>query len=315
MRMRNTIAALLLAPAAAFAGGYAIPNGNARDLALSQATVAAGNGPETAHQNPSALAGQEGLGISASVEMIYNRTDWSDQLLGAASLREKANWPPEVAASYGNKLPNGMPYGVGLVYLVPGGGSLFWPNPWPGSARIVTVEQRAHLTELSVAIQPKGDGWQVTVVNHTDQKLVNVQIVIEDRIFSLGELLPGETKASTIAKGQGTLLREFVGRYNQAFQEAAQSRQRAFGASESGHISDLPNSTVAASFLSQMRRLDNYMFSYVAPPGLDLSSVVEHGNAVLFAWAGDFSPVKQMNQFSPRRTHRDTLWRVAVPMP
>jgi len=154
MRMRNSIAALLLAPAAAFAGGYAIPNGNARDLALSQATVAAGNGPETAHQNPSALAGQEGLGISASVEMIYNRTDWSDQLLGAASLREKANFPPEVAASYGNKLPNGMPYGVGFVYMVPGGGSLFWPNPWPGSARIVTVEQRAHLGELSVAIQP-----------------------------------------------------------------------------------------------------------------------------------------------------------------
>jgi len=56
------------------------------------------------------------------------------------------------------------------------------------------------------------------------------------------------------------------------------------------------------------------MFSFIAPPGLDLSSVVEHGNAVLFAWAGDYSPVKPMNQFSPRRIHRDTLWRFAVPV-
>jgi len=45
-----------------------------------------------------------------------------------------------------------------------------------------------------------------------------------------------------------------------------------------------------------------------------LSSVVEHGNAVLFAWAGDYSPVKPINQFSPRRIHRDTLWRFAVPV-
>src|SRR6059058_5148486 len=137
--MRKLIAALLLAPAAALAGGYAIPNENARDLALSQATVAAQNGPEAAHTNPSALAGQEGLAVTANLEMIYNRTDWSDPILGQASLEQKANWPPELAASYGNKLPNGMAYGVGLAYLVPGGGSLFWPNPWAGDARVVTV--------------------------------------------------------------------------------------------------------------------------------------------------------------------------------
>ncbi len=168
---------------------------------------------------------------------------------------------------------------------------------------------------LSVSLQPKADGWQVSVLNHTDQKLSNLLIVIEDRIFSLGDVPPGETKNTAITKGQGTLLREYVGRYGQAFQEAAVARQRAFGASGSGHIGDLPHSTVAASFLSQMSRQDNYMFNYVAPPGLDLSSALEHGNAVLFAWAGDFSPVKQMHQFSPRRTHRDTLWRLAVPLP
>src|ERR671937_3310355 len=108
--MRHLIAALLLAPAA-FAGGYAIPNENPRDLALSQATVAAQNGPEAAHTNPSALAGQQGLAVSASGEMIYNRTTWSDPALGQASLQPKANFPPQVAASYGNTLANGMAYG------------------------------------------------------------------------------------------------------------------------------------------------------------------------------------------------------------
>jgi long-subunit fatty acid transport protein len=151
--MRYLIAALLLAPAA-FAGGYAIPNENARDLAIAQAGVAAQNGPEAAHANPSALAGQQGLAISASLEALYNRTTWSDPTLGSASIRPKANLPPEVAVSYGNKLPNGMAYGVGAAFLVPGGGSLLWPKGWPGAGRIFEVEQKVYLTEVGGGIQP-----------------------------------------------------------------------------------------------------------------------------------------------------------------
>ena len=152
--MRHLIAALLLAPAAALAGAYAIPNPNARDLGLSQANVAAQNGPEAAHSNPAALAGMEGLALSASGHMIYNITSWSDPALGSSTLRPKANFPPELAASYGHKLPNGMGYGFGLAFLVPGGGSLLWPTNWPGAARIQEVDQKVWLTELSGAFQP-----------------------------------------------------------------------------------------------------------------------------------------------------------------
>src|SRR4051812_25956488 len=154
--MRNLIAVLLLAPAAAFAGGYAIPNENARDLALSQSNVAAQNGPEAAHSNPAALAGQKGLGLSLSVEMLYNVTTWSDPTLpgSPATLRPKANFPPELAVSYGNKLANGMGYGFGLAFLVPAGGSLLWPQNWTGAARIQEVDQRVWSTQLSGAFQP-----------------------------------------------------------------------------------------------------------------------------------------------------------------
>src|SRR5438445_12498961 len=143
--MRYLIAALLLAPAAAFAGGYAIPNEDPRDLALSQATVAAQTGPEAAHTNPSALAGQKGLAVTASGEMLYNITTWSDPALGRSTLQPKANFPPEVAASYGNTLPNGMQYSVWLAFLVPAAGSLMLPPNWPGPARIQYVEHRERI--------------------------------------------------------------------------------------------------------------------------------------------------------------------------
>src|SRR5712664_4351851 len=141
--MRKLIVALLLAPAAAFAGGYAIPNENARDLALSQATVAAQNGPEAAHTNPSALAGQKGFAVTGNIEVLINDTTWSVPggtpsfpTPQSASLQPHANTPPQVAAAYGNALPNGMAYGFGLSVSVPGGGALPWPANWPGAARI-----------------------------------------------------------------------------------------------------------------------------------------------------------------------------------
>src|SRR3954471_660965 len=152
--MRTLIAALLLAPAAAFAGAYAIPNENPRDLALSQSNVAAQNGPEAAHFNPAALAGQKGLAVTVNAELLANRTRWSDPSLGSASLENPFSYPPEAAASYGNTLGNGMPWGVGLSLMLPGGGQLPWPANWPGSTRIQTVDQKVWLSQLSAGIQP-----------------------------------------------------------------------------------------------------------------------------------------------------------------
>ncbi len=152
--MRIVIAALILAPAASFAGAYAIPNENARDLGLSQATVAAQTGPEATYQNAAALAGQTGLSLSASLEILYNRTAWSDPTLGNASLRPKANFPPALAVAYGSKLPNGMPYGLGVAFVVPGGGSLEWPTGWAGAGRIQSVDQKVYAVQGGGAIQP-----------------------------------------------------------------------------------------------------------------------------------------------------------------
>jgi len=146
--------ALWLTPLSGLAGGYAIPNENARDLALSQSAEAAQNGPEAAYQNPAALAGLEGLSASVSVEGLYNVTRWSDPNLGTASLDPKWNTPPQAAVSWGHKLPNDMAYGLGVSLVVPGGGSLNWPANWPGSQRIQTVTQEVYLVEASLAFQP-----------------------------------------------------------------------------------------------------------------------------------------------------------------
>jgi hypothetical protein len=69
---------------------------------------------------------------------------------------------------------------------------------------------------------------------------------------------------------------------------------------------------VAVSFISQLSGSQAYQNNFVSPPGLDLSPVLDHGGAVLLAWAVDYSPIKPVYQFSPRRLQRDTLWRLAL---
>jgi hypothetical protein len=163
---------------------------------------------------------------------------------------------------------------------------------------------------LNVSVTPQGDGWQVKAENHTDHKLTNAKIAIEGYLMELGEVPANETKTFKVARDQAMSLKDFVSTHGQNFANAAHSRQRSFGGSESGQIGDMPNSTVAASFLSQLDTPE----TFVAPPGLDMSSAVTHGSAILFAWAADYTPVKPLYHSTPRRAHQNTLWRVTVPL-
>lgn len=155
--MRTLVAAALLMPVAAFAGGYVIPNTNARDLGMGEAAVAAQQGPEAVYGNSAALAGQEGVAVTAGVQGIYFRSKWTDISGayggGSTNTVDKLALPPQIFAAYGGKV-NGMPYGLGAGFTVPGGGYVFWPFSWPGRTSIITVDRKVYNFMVAGGIQP-----------------------------------------------------------------------------------------------------------------------------------------------------------------
>jgi len=168
---------------------------------------------------------------------------------------------------------------------------------------------------FNVKVEARGDDsqWQVTVQNQTDRPVKAAQLIIDDWIIPLGEVAGGQTKSLTVKRPDGIALRDFVQRHGQGFQGAVQQRQYAFGESKGGQISDLANASMAASFLKHMGGDPSHgNMGFVVPPGLDLTRVAEHGNAVLLAWVPDYAPVKPLNQFKPKRSFHHTLWRVPV---
>lgn len=171
--------------------------------------------------------------------------------------------------------------------------------------------RRSGSLPLAASVVPRAEGWELTVQNQTDHAVSAAQLVLGSQIFPLGELLPRQTKTLTLAATDNSTLREFVTKHAQSFRNVVQQRQYAFGESKRGQLDDLPNASIAASFLTQGGGGQQHL-NFVLPRGLDLSRVLEHGDAVLLAWVPDYAPVEPLNRFKPRRSYRHTLWRMPV---
>jgi len=170
---------------------------------------------------------------------------------------------------------------------------------------------------LQVTVSADALGCVANVVNKLDRSLSHAQLVVGDRVLPLGDVPAGQSKTFHVQRDSGMSLRDFVGRHSGNFQQAANSRQHAFGDTASAQITDLPDSSMAVSFLSQMNQEENnnnYGTGFVSTPGLDMTTSLEHGSAVVLAWCEDYSPITPINKFTPLRSHKDTLWRVTVPL-
>jgi hypothetical protein len=168
-------------------------------------------------------------------------------------------------------------------------------------------------TPLEFTITPQAGQWTVAVNNALDIKLTNLRLAVQGRVFELGEVGPRAGGTFTVQRAGGTDLGKFAGDQTHLFQQAATRRQRAFGGRDAWQIADVPYAAMAACFLSRAANTQTYN-RFTSPAGLDLTPLVERGHAVLLAWAPGFALEKPMNQFSPRRSERNTLLRVSVPV-
>jgi len=165
------------------------------------------------------------------------------------------------------------------------------------------------------SVERTGDGWQATVQNKLDKPLTHVRLVVDGNVYQLGDIPPRQAKQFAKANlAPFERLGSFVAQHGQEFQNAIQSRRSAFGGSDSGHLDNLPDCTMAASFVAHLNDEGNYN-TILGSPSFDLSAAAEQGNAILLAWGEGQTPMKKpVNQFTPRRKQVNTLWRMTLPM-
>jgi hypothetical protein len=165
------------------------------------------------------------------------------------------------------------------------------------------------------SLDESANGWTVKVQNKLAKPLTNVRLVIKGRVHDLGDVAAGQLRQFTERDTRNaTMLADFVNRHGNMFESVVNQRRSAFGASEGGRLNDLPDASQAVSFLASRQARNNYN-NFQILPTLDLSAAAEQNNAILLAWAGGHAAAKPLNQFAPRRTAVNTLWRMTLPLP
>jgi hypothetical protein len=174
---------------------------------------------------------------------------------------------------------------------------------------------------LGMTVSRSGDGWDVTVNNGLDRPMPGLRVVLNEHIYTLGDVAAGQTKTFTVKVGQGLTITEMVGPDANNFRQAVQNLNNSFG-NNVNLIPNVPEAADAACFLSYINDLggqgmyNNNNNTFTAPSNLDLSRFARDRAgqyAILLAWDAGHSPTA-LNQFTPKRSHRDTLFRLVVPV-
>ncbi|MFN0067672.1 MAG: hypothetical protein ACKVYV_08560 [Limisphaerales bacterium] len=173
---------------------------------------------------------------------------------------------------------------------------------------------------LEAAVVRAGrDDLDVRVLNASGARLDDVRLVLDDKVYQLGGLAPGEEIRRPLGpQADGTPLADAVGGPIQTALFAVNQRRQAFGAQESGRIDRGLDGLLAASFAAA--RVGDGSAGWrgpeglLTPPGFDLTRLARRGEAVILAWAGGAGAAAPIHQFTPRRQQRDTVYRLAVPV-
>ena len=172
---------------------------------------------------------------------------------------------------------------------------------------------------LNVTITPQPDRFDVKVENPSGKKVPQARLIIDGRLYDLGDVTNG--KIFTAHRNGGLALTAFVQTQVGHLNQVVQQRQNQFGGSGSGHLDDAFGSTAGLSFLAlsvpsdpNQANQNQYYSRFVTPPGFDLTSLMQRGDAVLLAWLPGETLVPTLNQFTPRHARKDTILRVVVPL-
>ena len=165
---------------------------------------------------------------------------------------------------------------------------------------------------LDVEMIRNTGNWTITIENRLDRPLSETRIVLEGRIYELGILPAKEKKKFSIGQAKGVQLESFVRQNGANFHDAVNQRRNPLGDNRRGWIEDPALHSMVVSFAAHLPRQQNQR-NCVTPAGLDLTPMVDRGNAVILTWDADHSFANAINQFAPLRSQKNTLLRLVIP--
>ena len=154
---------------------------------------------------------------------------------------------------------------------------------------------------------------RLLIQNHLDRPLRELRLAFRGRMYELGDLEAHARSEHPLSEVAARALPEFVFQATSSLFTLVQQRQLAFG-SDSRHWPE-PHATLlsAASFTTHAAGSAPILErQFVAPPGFDLSPILDRGDAILLAWLPDYAPVPTIRDFPASRLRKNALFRLSL---
>ena len=188
--------------------------------------------------------------------------------------------------------------------FVPVWTSLLYANDW----------FQTNDTPFRASVTYNGAEYVIDLENLMGQPITDLRLAVNDRIYDVGSLQPNETKAVTLPPEKGTPLKTFVQQNGSHFQRAVELRRNPMGATAGGQLENPALTATVISFLSYLEQHAHGNRHFVSPGGLDMTSSVERGDAVILGFTPNFSFTEKINSFTPPRFRQNTFVRLTVPV-
>jgi hypothetical protein len=161
--------------------------------------------------------------------------------------------------------------------------------------------------------------YELALRNGLDKAITGAALLSDGKITELElQSPPGSTRtlrvqtaASPYAEGEfGSISR------GKRFQRAVNTRNQAFGDTESGRIDPEIMNLVSCSFPALLKTGENKaghrVADFTSPGGLDLSAHAERGGAILFLLVEDHAPIPSTGLFETKLGQARTLYRIPL---
>jgi hypothetical protein len=167
---------------------------------------------------------------------------------------------------------------------------------------------------LAGQVTTHGSTATVTIENPSTLRVGEARIAFGGRLYPLGEIGPGQKIERQFDLSEGVSLDDFTGGVADAMNRVEQRRQ-AFGSEGSGWLDRNLEGVILASLTERAARIGSTTGNtFTSPAGFDIDTLIERGQAVLFAWAPGQSLAPPIHRFSPTRLSRDAVLRIALPV-
>ena len=161
-------------------------------------------------------------------------------------------------------------------------------------------------------LETQGGFPTLKLKNESQFHFAALTAVYKDRIYPLGELTPQGTLDSILPGDGGRPLDEFMS-ILPGIHNTVQQRRFAFGGEQSGRLERNLDGILLASFVERIRgQAPEFGENFAAHSGFDLTQLVQRGDLVVFGWAPGQSLAAPIHRFTPARSQRDLVLRVAI---